>query len=138
MVERSGHDELKRFIRFGIVGVSNTLVDFIVFFLVHSLLGSIVGQIVSYAAGMLNSYILNRRWTFGQKHARDYGQMLRFIAVNAVIAAGTALLLSLMDKHLPLVAAKLLVTAAGVFINYFVSRTWVFRPKHAEEQTEIK
>jgi len=134
MIEKAGRNEVKRFIRFGVVGVMNTVVDFIVFFLVHSFLGSIAGQIVSYAAGMLNSYFWNRRWTFGQKRTRDYGQMLRFTAVNAAIAAGTALLLYLLEGHLPLAAAKLLVTAAGVFINYFLSRAWVFRPHKTEDK----
>lgn len=83
---------------------------------------------------MLNSYFRNRHWTFGQKRTRDYGQMLRFTAVNAAIAAGRALLLYLLEGSLPLAAAKLLVTAAGVFINYFLSRAWVFRPHKIEDK----
>lgn len=55
-----------RFVRFCITGGLNTLVDFIVFFLAHRSLKwpLIPSQVISYSAGILNSYCINRRWTF--------------------------------------------------------------------------
>ncbi|OZB90608.1 GtrA family protein [Paenibacillus sp. XY044] len=116
-----------QFIRFGIVGILNTAVDFVVFLIVQPFLGSVLGQVVSYAAGMLNSYVWNRRWTFQRTTRRDPAEMIRFAAVNIAIAGLTALLLHVLDGRIPLIAAKLAVTVLGVFVNYFMSRKWVFR-----------
>ena len=54
-----------RFVRFCITGGLNTLVDFIVFFLLTGSLNwpVISSQVISYSAGILNSYCINRRWT---------------------------------------------------------------------------
>ncbi|GAB6990801.1 GtrA family protein [Paenibacillus pini] len=117
----------KQFFRFGIVGVMNTAVDFIVFLLVQPLLGSLWGQIISYSAGMLNSYVWNRRWTFERTSKRDMGEMFRFATANIAVAAVTALILHLLEGRVSLILAKLAVTVLGVLINYTLSRKWVFR-----------
>ena len=73
-----------RFVRFCITGGLNTLVDFIVFFLLTGSLNwpVIPSQVISYSAGILNSYCINRRWTF-QTRNRFFGrEMLWFIGVN--------------------------------------------------------
>lgn len=76
-----------RFVRFCITGGLNTLVDFIVFFLLTGSLKwpVIPSQVISYSAGILNSYCINRRWTF-QTRNRFFGrEMLWFIGVNLCV-----------------------------------------------------
>ena len=54
-----------QFIKFSAVGVTNTLVDFIVFWLLtHAGMNYMLSQVFSYSAGILNSYIWNSKWTF--------------------------------------------------------------------------
>lgn len=55
------------FLKFSLVGVANTLVDFTVYTVLY-LLGVPyrIAQVFSYAAGTLNSYILNKKWTFAR------------------------------------------------------------------------
>lgn len=49
-----------QFIKFSAVGVTNTLVDFIVFWLLtHAGMNYMLSQVFSYSAGILNSYIWN-------------------------------------------------------------------------------
>ena len=54
-----------QFIKFAIVGVLNTLVDFAVFQAFNLLLGWVyAAQVLGYTAGMINSYVWNSGWTF--------------------------------------------------------------------------
>jgi putative flippase GtrA len=61
--------DVRQFVRFLVVGVSNTLISFIVYRLLLAVsMPYAVAAPLSFAAGALNGYILNRRWTFD---ARD-------------------------------------------------------------------
>lgn len=119
-------------LRFAVVGVSNTLVDFLVFFLLQGLIGPIA-QAVGYAAGTANSYYWNRRWTFKTDQPRQKGELTRFLVVNVTVALLTTLLLSLLDAFMPVWAAKVLVTVPGMALNYVLSKIWVFRPAAADK-----
>lgn len=124
-------DEMWRFIKFGLTGVMNTLVDYIVF-LVLSYLGVNVylSQVASYSCGMLNSYFVNRSWTFGSKKGFFSAQMIRFIVVNLSL-----LLLSLgvlwLGSRLGYgkLVSKLGATAVTLVVGFAVNRLWVFNGK---------
>ena len=65
-------------IKFALVGVLNTLVDFLVYTLLVLVFGIsennvfMIGlfTLIAYACGVLNSFILNTRWTFRQEYKR--------------------------------------------------------------------
>jgi putative flippase GtrA len=64
-IDRIKKEELIKFIKYSLTGVMNTAVDFGVFALLTWLgLGMYISQVISYSAGILNSYIVNRSWTF--------------------------------------------------------------------------
>ncbi len=86
-----------RFVRFCITGGLNTLVDFIVFFLLTGSLKwpVIPSQVISYSAGILNSYCINRRWTFQTRNQFFGREMLWFIGVNLCVL-GVSVLFALL------------------------------------------
>ena len=53
-------------IKYGIVGVSNTLISMIVIYLLLKVAGMKDGpaNLIGYIAGLINSFIWNRKWTF--------------------------------------------------------------------------
>ena len=123
----------RRFIIFVLVGCINTAVDFLTFVLVHRLTGlpEKYCQAISYAAGGMCSFILNRTVTFkdGEKMKLPT-QFIRFWAVNL-----TSLLVSmlgieaLMKAGFHVYVSKLLITAAVAVINYLICKLAVFRVK---------
>ncbi|MGG3984184.1 GtrA family protein [Heyndrickxia faecalis] len=122
------------FLKFCIVGAGNTLIDFLVFFLLTSFhVPYLVAQACSYTAGMANSYLLNRFWTFQVRKKATWGEASRFIAVNLIVYALTSLLLFLFHQQWgwPLLYAKIIATLAGMAVNFLGTRLWVFR-EHAE------
>jgi putative flippase GtrA len=120
-----------RMAKFALVGVMNTGVDFAVFVvLVYGLgIGSVVSQAVSYGCGVVNSYALNRLWTFRGASRGGALEVVRFLLVNgASFAAGTAGLVALQDgAGWPAYAAKLASVFVSTAVNYAGSRLWVFR-----------
>lgn len=56
-------------VKFGLVGILNTLITMVVFYLLNTLLGVwyIIANPIAYTVGFTNSYIMNRIWTFKSK-----------------------------------------------------------------------
>lgn len=122
-------DEIGRFIKFGLTGVMNTLVDYGVFLVLSYLSVDVyLSQVVSYSCGMLNSYVINRSWTFGSQKRFFSMQMLRFIVVNLSL-----LLLSLGVLWLGTrlgygkLISKLGATVVTLAVGFVVNRLWVFK-----------
>ena len=129
--KRSLTDELWRFIKFGITGVMNTFVDFAVFW-VLSYLGAnqYFAQTISYSCGMLNSYIVNRSWTFRSENKFFSKQMLRFAVVNlSLLLLSLGVLLVCGRLGYAKLIAKLCATAVTMVVGFVVNRLWVFAVK---------
>lgn len=118
-------------IRFNLVGVLNTLVDFCVFFLLNGVgTGYLAAQICSYGCGTINSYLFNKYWTFG-KAGITLAEIVRFAAVNLTALLLSVLLLHLLHSHagLGLAPAKIAATLLTMLVGFFGTRFWVF-PVH--------
>lgn len=66
---------IKQAIKYGVVGVSNTLVTMLVIWVMMKLLGCREGlsNLVGYVAGLLNSFFWNKQWTF-KESTMGWGQ----------------------------------------------------------------
>lgn len=133
-------------VKFAVVGALNTAVDFVAFNVLATLLGVPVvpANVVSYAIGIVNSYVWNRAWTFGDRRSeRARAEFVRFVAASiaglgintALVWGALALYRALAPSGLPApdgatahAVAKALATAGSLVFNYTVFRTWVFPP----------
>jgi len=119
-----------RFLRFCTVGLGNTAIDILCFFvLTISGVPYLAAQIAAYSAGMVNSYICNRHWTFRMRTSSDGKEMLRFLAVNLVSLGFSSLLLLVCYDvgRQALWISKLIATGGGLLLNYAGSHWWVFQ-----------
>lgn len=126
-----------QFMKFNLVGFLNTAVDFAVFTALASFgTGSGVAQVFSYSAGILNSFLMNKRVTFkdsgGSGGQSSVGkQFFRFIVLNTLVLAVSLALLqaavTLMEA--PVLYAKVAVTCVTMGLNFYGSRRWVFRER---------
>lgn len=139
--------EILRLIKYGLVGLSNTVVSMAVlnlFFLAWaptSNLSIVIGSTLAYAAGDLNSYWWNRAWTFRVRN--NWAQFARFgllslacMALNAAIVWGSSglLLQLLLPSWLLGNAAQISMSLSGA-IGYVFCRNWVFRHKPQHQQS---
>ncbi len=133
--------EWNKLVKFGLVGVLNTAVDFLVFnLLLLFRCPAPVSKGVSYTAGMLNSFFFNKNWTF-RATGNSKKQFVRFLVLNlATLAVSVGLMkelsallaTSFFAEASPLFAdnlANLIVIAITVILNFIGSRFFVFSQK---------
>lgn len=128
-------DTHKNLIRFVIVGFINTGVDFLVFTALHSFAGldKLLCQIAGYGMGIMNSFIMNKLWTFesSKPSIGTVNQILRFAAINmASLGITLAGLYYLNDiAGFNVYASKVLVTLIAQALNYSGYKLLVFAGK---------
>lgn len=123
---------MKQLIKFGIVGVFNTLITFAVYNILARGFGiSIhVANAIGYIAGVVNSYIFNKNWVFGAKGQKDINLILKFAVVNVisyVFNAGILVVASnfILNKTLVQIPG----TIVGMGVNFVLNKVWTFEKK---------
>jgi putative flippase GtrA len=121
---------VRQFIKFGIVGASGTIVNFIV---AHGLqkttdLSWFADFSIGFMAGALSNYVLNRIWTFRSRRS-PWIEGLQFLAVSAVALVAGNLVIAAAQRagFRHFTATWLAATLAGIFINFFLNKYWTFR-----------
>ena len=123
-----------QFVKFGLVGVSNTLVSWICYYIILwiddnlYMLGSLVGTIVSIA----NAFIWNDRFVFkGQEN--DWKNRLKRLGKTYVSYGGTSLLsmLLLWIEVQLFGVSKVIAPVVNLLItiplNFLINKFWTFR-----------
>lgn len=129
--------ENKQFLKFGLVGLSNTLISYLtyvllVYFSVHYQIANIAAFVIS----SLSGFLLNRSWVFKAKHSSATIQLVKYYIIY-----GSSLLISLalsyfwieilgINKYLP----PILNLCITVPYNYILNKIWAFR----EQRLKIK
>lgn len=117
------------FIKYGLVGASNTLITY-ASYSVLVLVGVpyLVALLVGYIPGGLNSYLLNRHWTFEAGHLSHGHSGTRFALVQGCAIAANFVLLYLFvhDLQLNKYLSQAILTVPVVLVTFFINRTWTF------------
>lgn len=121
--------------RFAIVGVLNTATTLLVIAALGQMAGAPVwlASGIGYAVGTVQSYVLNRVWTFGASSAGVpvAAQLSRFVGVNIVLALLFSAVNELLSHSFTLVVSTLLTLVVVVPISFVVMRFYVFRHRPA-------
>ena len=88
--------------RYGIVGVCNTLLTLVVIWIMTKNIGctEALSNFVGYSVGLVNSFFLNRKWTFGSK-GNVYSTAAKFLIVFAVCYLIQFSILLLLNHYCP-------------------------------------
>ncbi len=131
-------------IRFGTVGIINTVLDL---FILNSLLWLfpttntllvLLFNSLAYGIGAINSFLLNKYWTFRHRQPTTVGEVGRFTFTTLLgIGCNDSLIWLANILFRPLIgqdtlwmnASKLIAIAGTVFISYLGMRMWVFVKK---------
>lgn len=120
-------------IRFAVVGAANTTTDFLVFAALFELarLDLLAANSLAYAAGTVQSYALNKTWTFRDRtRGRAAGwQFARFAAVNLAALGLSNAIVWTAAQVMPVLLAKAVAIVTVFFWNYGLSRRLVFRTR---------
>lgn len=148
--------ELRRFLKFAVVGAIGTVIDFglmNIFFLLFNrvmMMGvddsRIISSIISFIAAVINNFILNRFWTYADLVKKPFlTQLMQFSVISVIgLIIRTPLigfLANLIKKLLektdsfskldPVIIGNNAALAISIVIvllwNFFANRLWTFR-----------
>jgi putative flippase GtrA len=125
--------------RFALVGCTNFVVSFTVFYLCFNYLPEpvraaapegAIANAAAYLAGMINSFLLNRSWTF-RASGNPAVHALRFTIVNLVsLSVGTFMMFRFVDVlGYPDLAVWVPLTILVMTLNYLGCKYWAFAPQ---------
>lgn len=119
--------------RFATVGCINTAVDFGIFTLLRSIfdVDYLICQAAGFIAGVINSFILNKTWTFENQLSTSstHVQFAMFFTVSSISLGISLLGLKILVQYggMNVYIAKVLVTGLTQLVNYLGYRFWVFQ-----------
>jgi len=151
-----GEETLRKFIRFSLVGIANTAVDWLIFFLLvwtspWFSSTEVLAKSVSFLAAVVVSFLLNSLWTFrdevneGKKQGVGFwnpARLGRFLAtslVGLVINTGSFSVVRQLLSSLPGSYARILslmvATVAALLWNFVVNLKWAFKVQRPSKVT---
>jgi putative flippase GtrA len=117
--------------KFLLVGALNTAIDLGLYFLLTRFVGfgeaTIAAKGISYSAGVVNSYLWNRNWTF-RSGDRSWKTFAPFVLTNLIgLVINAAFLWLGLILGIPELLALLLATGVVFLWNFAVSKLVVFK-----------
>lgn len=146
---RSWSASFWQIVRFGIVGTLNTTIDVLTLnlllwrFPIHNANLLLLFNTIAYTLGALNSFGLNKYWTFKRRQTIIGGEVVRFAIVNVagILCNDSIIWIAARILH-PLIASNLLWANASkltalsgtMILSYLGMRLWVFANKSQERR----
>lgn len=125
-------EDISKFIKFGLVGVLNTLINWTVFTLLNFInMYYIFANIIAYVIATINSYIWNYKWVFEYNGENKKETTFKFVILNLIgLGINTIILYLLVDKFkFNKLIALVITTGIVMIINYLINKIWVFKEK---------
>jgi putative flippase GtrA len=143
---RSNRKEIKRFIKFAMVGAAGSVTDFTILNVLIQFFGAplVVANTASFTAAVMQNFSLNRLWTFPESRERQAGGQLASFALVSIIGLGINQIVFLTLHHfweqafmdylgasvgftLSYNVAKLFAIGVVLFWNFSANRFWTYR-----------
>lgn len=122
----------RQFIKFAIVGTSNTAIDFAIYTALTRLSAywfnhKIGAAALAFVMATINSYVWNKYWTFKNTSDKHHIQLIKFVTVGAIGLLFNVLIFWLL---LPLgwydLGVKGLAIILVLFWNFTINKLWTF------------
>lgn len=119
-----------QFIKFGIVGLSNTAISLGIYYLFIWINRNLylIGNAVGFVVSVLNSYFWNSKYVFRKKDEKLKTLVKTFLAYSTNLLIGTILLYLFVEKlQISEVIAPLLNLVITVPLNFVLNKCWVMK-----------
>ncbi|MCJ7668202.1 MAG: GtrA family protein [Anaerolineae bacterium] len=123
---------VERFIKWSVVGTIGAVVDYTILIALVERVGlyALIAQAVSFTCAVVNNYILNRTWTFGDiKHKGPAVQFTQFFIVSILGLLPRTVIMYILLEWLGMwyrVAWAIAIIVVLIW-NFFANLVWTFR-----------
>lgn len=125
----------RQFVKFGIVGIFSTIIDWGIFYFLNYLLGIyyLIAKVLSFLVAVLNSYIWNRRWTFRSSEKRKMHEFIKFLIISLVgLSLNTWIMYTAVDGyHLRKIFGLMAATGFVTIWNFLANKFYTFKGSQA-------
>jgi putative flippase GtrA len=154
ILAREKRQEVRRFLKFCVVGTIGTAIDFGLLNLLYNVLGlhQVFSNVVSVSTATVSNYTWSRFWVYPEtKHQRGAQKFVQFVIVSLValglntgilwvtdhwllgesgvlggLVSPAAVWMGMEHSVLSANAAKVVATGIVLFWNFFANRMWTF------------
>jgi putative flippase GtrA len=121
---------VRQFVKFGIVGASGTVVNFVIAHVLQKSTGLswFMDFAIGFMAGGVSNYVFNRIWTF-KSNRNPLLEGVQFLTVS-LIALLLGKVIFLIAGHYDFrhfTTTWFIATVGGIFINFFLNKYWTFK-----------
>lgn len=121
---------IKQFIKFGIVGVSNTLISLIIYYvLIYFNINYIIANTVGFLVSVLNSFYWNNKYVFLDRKGNLFKAIIKCYLSYGIVFLLSTLLLYIMVNVLQIseIIAPILNLFVTIPINFILNKLWTFK-----------
>jgi len=123
--------DLKKFTKFGITGLINTGVDWLAFaaFVEIFNMQPRFAQVIAQSIAIINSYIINKNWTFKNNKVYKKSEVFKFLLVQGISLCISYISIFILHDNLGLneYLSRIPVAVLTIIINYFGNKLFVFK-----------
>lgn len=127
----SRFETILQFIKFAIVGFVNTGIHYAVFIVLFRVFGFhyLAATSIGYCCGMLNSFVLNKRWTFALSEKKNIVMLLKFVLINliALYINNSSLNYFVRNMKMAPEIGQIFSIAFSMVVNFLGNKYWTFR-----------
>lgn len=143
---------LKQILKFGTIGILNTFIDVLILNVLVAIFQIYAGwpvaifNAVSFSCAVVNSYFLNKHWTFLDKSNHSTKKISQFVVVSVIGALLNSVIVYLGTTFIRPVAnlsgivwvdcVKVAAILLGLVWNFAGYRMWVFKKSQEQKNTK--
>lgn len=129
-------DDFMQFFKFGLVGLSNTFISYVVYFILIRLgCYYLIASVIGFLASILNAFYLNNKYVFKENEGQKRLVIIAFIktfisyAGTGLILANILLFLWVDIMSLPEALGPILNLLITIPLNFLLNKLWAFKEK---------
>ena len=127
-------EDIIQFFKFQLASIIAYLADYGVYVLIYTFalyanpVGYLYAKMMSYPVGLMTSYLINKRWTFGVKRNIFSKYLLKFIFVNACALSANLAAIYILTNYYSISPywSAIMATVFSFCINFTGNKIWVF------------
>lgn len=119
-----------QFIKFGMVGASNTLISLLIYYiLIYFNINYVIASTVGFIVSVLNSYYWNNKYVFNKSDDGNLKSLIKtFVSYGATFVLSTILLIIMVDYlSISQILAPILNLVITIPLNFVLNKFWAFK-----------
>lgn len=123
-------DLIKQFIKFGIVGLSNTFISLVIYYiLIFFKINYIAANTFAFIVSVLNAYYWNNKFVFRKSVNGSLRSLIKtFTSYGVTFVLGTMLLIIMINYlNISKVIAPILNLIITIPLNFLLNKFWAFK-----------